>query len=198
MKQKKHIFIPVLLSIFVMPLDLILGTILALLDFVRMSLIVAIPAFLLCLPGQRLLHFFEKRYKLSWIVAAFLSVFLILLPIVFALYIVPYWIGYSESALVGLPVPEGMQNTALDYAMAFVATVAKNVLSALLFTILLMPLLFFAAFVQDYLEKKYKPPALATAFAAAFLTSALAWIIVLFVFPWIINAVFWKLYWSPI
>ncbi len=181
-----------------MPLDLILGTVLALVDFVRMSLIVAIPTFLLSLPGQRLLHFFEKRYKFSWIVAAFLAIFLILLPIVFILYLVPYWAGFAASSLVGMPTPEFMQNTPLDYAMAFVATIVKNVLSAVLFTILLMPLLFFAAFVQEYLEKKYKLPALANAFAAAFLTSALAWIIVLFVFPWIINAVFWKLYWSPI
>jgi hypothetical protein len=198
MKQKKHIFIPVLLSIFVMALDLIIGFVSALVDLVRMSLIVAIPAFLLCLPGQRLLHWLEKRYKLSWIVAGFLTIFLILLPIVFILYLVPYWIGYSESALVGLPTPEFMQITALDYAMAFVATVVKNVLSAFLFAILLMPLLFFASFVQEYLEKRFKLNALANVFAATFLTSALAWAIILFAFPWIVNAVFWKLYWSPI
>jgi len=179
-----------------MPLDLIIGFVLALADLVRMSLIVAIPAFLLCLPGQRLLHFFEKRYNLSWIIAAFLSIFLILLPIVFVLYLVPYWAGYSQSALVGQPTPEFMQNTPIDYAMAFVATVAKNVLSAFLFAILLMPLLFFASFAQECLEKRFKPNPFVNAFAACFLTSLLAWAIVLFIFPWIVNAVFWKLYWS--
>ena len=175
-----------------------LGLVSSFFGLLWMALLVAVPVFLVSFPAQRLHSLIGKRFNLSWIVSAFLSCFLVLLPIVFVLYIVPFSLGYFESPLSGLVVPEGLQLTLLDYAMAFVATVFKNLLSALLFAVLLMPLLFFASFVGEWLEKRFKVHSLANRFIAVFLTSLLAWVIILFVFPWIVGAVFWKLYWGPV
>ncbi len=198
MKQKKHIFIPVLLSILIMPLQFIADIALAVVDLVRMSLIAAIPAFLLVLLGQRLDQYIKDKYKLSWIVSAFAVSFVILVPIVFIAYLVPLSMGFLGSELSWETAPEFMQPTLIDVAMAVVATVVKNLLSALLFAILLMPLLFFGSFAEEALQKRFKLPKLANLFVSVFLTAALAWIVVLFVFPWVVTAVLWKLYWSPI
>ena len=127
-----------------------------------------------------------------------LTTLIVLIPLVFIAYLVPYSLGFFESELALQQAPEFMQLTMLDYAMAIIATVVKNLLSAILFTILLMPLVFFAAFAEEKVKERLKLPALASTFAAVFLTAALAWIVLLFVFPWVINAIFWKLYWSPI
>ena len=171
---------------------------LALVDLVRMSLIAAIPAFLLVLLGQRLNQYIKDKYKLTWIVSAFAATFVVLIPIVFIAYLVPLSLGFLGSQLLWEAAPEFMQPTLLDHAMAIVATVLKNLLSALLFAILLMPLLFFGSFADETLQKRFKLPKLANLFVSVFLTAALAWIIVLFVFPWVVSAVLWKLYWSPI
>ena len=181
-----------------MVLDLIAEIVFSLLDFVRMVLIVAIPVFLVVLPSQKLHAFLKKRFKLSWILASFATTCLVLLPVVFVLYLAPFFAGYMSSNLVGQPAPDFMQLTALDYAMAVLATIVKNLLSVLLFAILLMPLLFLASFAEEKIEERFKLPKLANTFIAVFLTTVFSWIVVLFIFPWIVNAVLWKLYWSAI
>jgi len=181
-----------------MPLEFLSELVFALVDLARMSLIVAIPAFLIVLLAGKLNTWLRKRFKASWIMAAFATSFIVLLPIVFILYLVPFSIGYASSLIVSQPVPEGMQLTLLDYAMAAVSTIFKNILSALIFAVLLMPFIFFAAFAEEKVRERFKLHKLANAFIATFLTTALAWIIVLFIFPWVVTALLWKLYWGPI
>ncbi len=181
-----------------MVLELIADIVFALIDLLRLSLIVAIPAFLVMLVGQKVNAFLKEKFNLSWIVSVFISTIVVLIPIVFALYLMPFMAGYFETQTVGQPVPEFMETTLLDQAMAVILTVVKNLLSALLFAILLLPMIFFGAFAEEKIWEKIKLPKLVIRFIAVLLTTALAWLIVLFVFPWIINAIFWKLYWSPI
>lgn len=198
MKQKKHIFIPVLLSISIMPLEFIAELAFALVDLARMTIIVSIPAFLIVLLAQKLNQYIRAKSSLSWILAAFATTFLVLLPIVFVLYLVPFWAGYAASPLVSEQAPAAMQLTPIDYAMAVIATVFKNLLSALLFAVMLLPFIFFAAFAEEKVRERFKLPAFLNTFIATFLTTALAWIVILFVFPWVVPAIFWKLYWGPI
>jgi len=196
-ETKESLFIPVLLSILFMPLQFIAETAIALLDIAVITLIVAIPAFIVLLPAQKLNTWLKEKFSLSWSAAAFATAFLILLPIVFALYLIPLAIGASLVKAAGTN-PEFMQLTMLDYAMAVIATIVKNLLSTLLFTILLMPLVFFASFAREKVEQRFKVHRLAKDFLATFLTTGLAWAILLFVFPWVPTAIIWKLYWSPI
>ena len=172
-----------------------------LVDLLRMSLVVAVPAFLLVLVGKKVNQYIRDKYNYSWIVAAALSVAVVLTPIVFALYLIPYALGYLESPLVGQVAPEFMQLTLVDYAMALVSTVFKNVLSIVLFTVLLMPLLFIGSFIGEKVEERKKLSPMVHDFVTVFLTAVVAWVIV-FVLDYVgiglIPAVFWKLYWSPI
>ena len=118
----------------------------------------------------------------------------------FALYLIPYALGFL-SASAGGPAPEFMQLTILDYAMAFILTIFKNALSIILFTVLLMPLLFIASFIGEKIEERKKLPKLAHTFVTVLATAIVAWVIVFaldYVGIGLIPAIFWKLYWSPI
>ncbi len=179
-----------------MPLDFIAGFVLGLIDLIRLSLIVAIPVFLVVLVGQVLGKKVEKKFEQSWIVSAFITTFIVLLPIVFFAYLIPYAMGYFASPFVGMPLPEFMQLTVVDYAMMVILTIIKNVITAFIFAVLLMPLLFFASFVEEKLKKKTKLPPLANLFIAVFTTAFAAWIIILFIFPWIYTGIFELLWWG--
>ena len=183
-----------------MPIDFIVGLILNLVDLLRMSLIITIPTFLIVLVGQKINLYIKEKYNLSWSVSAFSTTAIILTPIVFALYLIPYGLGFASAGVTG-PAPEFMQLTILDYAMALISTIVKNVISIILFTILLMPLLFIASFIGEKIEEKKQLPKWFHTFVTIFATTFVAWIIVFaldYVGIGLISAIFWKLYWSPI
>jgi len=179
-----------------MVLELVTELALSVVDLARMSLIVAVPAFLLVVLGQFLHKKLSEKFELSWILSAFIATFAIMVPIVFALYLIPYSAGLAGASAQKLP--EFMQVTAIDTAMAVVSTVVKNLLSAFLFSILLMPLLFFASFADEKLKERFKMPKPANTFAVVFITALVSWLVILLVFPWVVSAIIWKLYWSPI
>jgi len=182
-----------------MPLDLIAaiaGFALAVLDLLRLSIIAAIPAFLIVLAAQRLNALIKKHFRLSWIVTAFITTFIVLLPIVFIAYLAPYLAGYNSSPFVGMPTPDFLQLTAIDYAMAVISTIAKNAITAFVFAVLLMPLLFLASYAEEKLREKLKIPRLANTFLAILITAVISWIIMLFIFPWIYTGIFELLWWG--
>jgi hypothetical protein len=184
-----------------MPLDLVAEIayfFFAIMDFLRLSLLVAIPAFPLVLAGQKLNAMLKKRFKASWIATAFASTFLILLPIVFIAYLSPYIAAYASNTIAGMQVPETMQLTAIDYAMAIILTILKNLFTTFVFAVLLMPLLFFASYAEEKLKEKLKIHALAITFLAILITAITAWIIILFIFPWIYVGLFELLWWGGI
>ncbi len=179
-----------------MPLEFITGVVLGLIDLIRISIIVAIPAFFVVLVAQKLNERIQKAFKLSWIVSAFATSFIVLLPIVFLAYLIPYALGYFASPFPGMTFPDFMQLTVIDYAMAVILTIIKNVITAFIFAVLLMPLLFFASFVQEKFLEKTKLPKFANLFVATFITAFAAWIIILFIFPWIYAGIFELLWWG--
>jgi hypothetical protein len=184
-----------------MPFDLIAaiaGFFLAVIDLLRLSLIVAIPAFLIVLAAQRLNAFIKKRLKLSWIATAFLATFAAMLPITFIAYLAPFLVGYSSSPFAGMPVPDFLQLTAIDYTMAVISTIIKNIITAFVLSVLLLPLIFLATYLDEKLGQKLKVPKLANTFLAIFITAAISWIIVLFIFPWIYTGLFELLWWGGI
>ncbi len=179
-----------------MPLDFIAGLVFGLIDLIRLSLIVAIPVFLVVLVGQKLGKRIQATFEQSWIVSAFVTTFIVLFPIVFLAYLIPYALGYFASPFAGMPLPEFMQLTLVDYAMMVILTIVKNVITAFIFAVLLMPLIFFASFVEEKFKEKTKLPELANLFIAIFITAFAAWIIILFIFPWIYTGIFELLWWG--
>jgi hypothetical protein len=182
-----------------MVLEIIGETAFALVDLLRMALIAAIPAFVLTLLGQLLFKKIRgKKKKTSWIVAAFAASYIVMLAVIFFLYLFPLYLGFVESDLAKQTPPPEMQLTVVDYGVAFFATIVKNALSAAVLTILLLPMLFFASFVSEKIGEKKKLPALANTFIAVYCTALLAWVIILFVFPWVLSGILYLLFWSQI
>ncbi|MBN2067750.1 MAG: hypothetical protein JW744_04745 [Candidatus Diapherotrites archaeon] len=181
-----------------MALELVADILFALIDLVRMSLIVAIPGFLLVLAGQHLFKKLREKFKLNWIQAAGITTYAIVLAIVFIVYLYPFALSFMERAQTGsAPVPI-MELTLVDYGVMVFATIAKNLLTALVFTFLLLPLLFFASFASEKIRERHKMPEIANTFVAVFCTAFVSWAIVLFIFPWILNGVLYLLFWSQI
>ena len=182
-----------------MPFQLIGEAAFALIDLLRMALIAAIPAFVLTLFGQLLFKKIRgKKKKTSWIAAAFAASYIIMFAVVLLLYLFPFYLGFIESDLAKQIAPPEMQLTIIDYGMAFFSTILKNALSAAVLTILLLPLLFFASFVSEKIEEKKKLPAPANTFIAVYCTALLAWVIILFIFPWVLSGIIYLLFWSQI
>ncbi len=177
-----------------MPLQLIADTLFALVDLLRIALFTAVPAFALTLAGQALFKRIRKKFKLSWIQAALLASFALILPVISVLYIAPYYMAYAGSA--GQTMPEFFQPTAVDYIASFLFNVAKVLASAGVYTVLAMPLLFIAAFISEKLQQRFSLKGNANTFAAVYCTAFIAWLVVFFVFPWILNGLFYLLYWG--
>jgi len=180
-----------------MPVDLIADLASAVLDLLRMALIAAIPAFLLALIGARLHKMLAKKFRLEWIQSVFAATFIILLPIIFLLYLVPYWLAFMETPSMGA-APGFAATGIVEYGLAFFLTIAKNIITAFVFALLLLPLVFLAAFISEILEKRVKLKGLPNSFAAVYLTALIAWMVVFFVFPWIYSGVIYMLFWGSL
>ncbi len=181
-----------------MPLQSIGSLLFDAVDLLRMALVVAVPGFVLTLVGQWLFKKMRKRFGLNWVQAAFVSTFIITLAIVFLLYLFPYYLAVIETKpIADLPIAE-VQVTFVDHGIAFFSTIVKNLLTGLVFTILLLPLIFFGSFVSEKIDEKKKLHPLANTFAAVYCTALLIWIIILFVFPWALSGLVYLLYWSQI
>ena len=180
-----------------MPVDLIADLAAAVLDLLRMALMAAIPAFLLALAGARLHKMLAKKFRLEWIQSVFASTFIILLPIVFTLYLAPYYLALIETPPVGA-APGFAATSMVEYGLAFFLTIAKNIITAFVFALLLLPLIFLGAFISEILEKRTKLKGLPNNFAAVYLTALIAWMVVFFVFPWIYPGLLYLLFWGSL
>jgi len=177
-----------------MPLELIADIVLTL---TKLPLLMAFASTILFfVVGKRLNHYLKDKFGMSWISAAASTIFLVLLPIVFIAYLGPYAAGYFGSELAGLPAPEFMQPTLIDYAMAILLTIVKNLITVFVFTVLVLPLIFIASFFEEKLEERFKLPKIANIFVSSFATSLIVWILVFFFFPWVYTGVLELIWWG--
>lgn len=177
-----------------MPLEIIVGTIFSIIDLLRMTLILAIPAFIIVYLGSYLHRFLIKRYKLSWAASSFAATYLVVTLLIFLLYVVPYALAFFESPMPGMPTPELWQITIFDIALASLLSVIKIIITGLVCTILVFPLLFLGTFVTDWLQQRYaKLPDYAILFAATYVSSLIA-LIILLSFPFIFGGLLYFIY----
>ena len=181
-----------------MPLNLIFGAILALIDLLRITLITAIPAFLIALAGEQLHLRLSKRFSLSWAKSTAISTYLIVTLLIMVLYLVPLYIGFSESPLTGIPTPEVFQVGLLETVVAGVIILLRLLVIGILFTLLLLPFLFFSSYALEKSRERLakRIPGLVHKFVATFATALLAWIVLLFVFPWALGGLLYLLYFA--
>jgi hypothetical protein len=172
-----------------------LPIVLGIIDLLRIALIISIPLFLAAIPALFLKNKLAKKFSLNWIQSALITTYLAVTIILIFLYLVPYYLGFLESILAKQTPPAILALTPLDLAAAVLLTIIKIVISAIILTIIVFPLEFFAEFVSDKLKEK-KIPRLAKNFVIAYCTSLLVTIIILFVFPWILNGIIFLIYWG--
>ena len=172
------------------PVSILFGII----DFARITVIIAIPVFIIALLALEARKALEKKFSLSWIQGAIVTTYLAVTIILIFLYLVPYYLAWQESEIAKQTAPSILALTTADIATAIIFAAAKILASAVVLTILLLPLEFFAAFVSDKLKEK-KIPGIGKTFIAAYCSCALAAIIA-FAFPWIIVGIFYMIYWG--
>ncbi|MDD5163658.1 MAG: hypothetical protein PHD95_05635 [Candidatus ainarchaeum sp.] len=177
-----------------MALD-VLSIALGIIDLLRIALIIAIPLFLVSIPALFFKNWLVKKFSLNWIQSALIATYLAVTIILIFLYVFPYYLGFSESILAKQIPPGMLAITPADIAVAIFLTILKILVNALILTIIVLPLEFFAEFASDKLKEK-KFPQLAKNFVIAYCTGLLVTIIILFVFPWIINGIVFLLYWG--
>jgi hypothetical protein len=179
-----------------MPLNIIFNILFGLVELLRMALITSIPCFVLAIVGERVHHWFSKRFSLSWAKSVLISTYLIVTLLIMVLYVVPLYLGFAESSLSGQPVLEELQFTFIDYGMLALLSLVKIVVSSAILSILLLPLLFFASYALEKSREIFedKIPEIGHKFVAVYATCVLAWLVLLFVFPWAIGGFVYLLY----
>ncbi len=180
-----------------MPLNIAFEVLLAIIELLRLSIITVIPCFVIALGAEQLHSRISKRFSLSWAKSALISTYLAVTLLIIFLYSIPGYLGWAESPLTGKPIPAELQPTALDIAALLLFAIVKILLTALIYSILLLPFIFFATYVLEKLREREKPfPQLVNKFIAVFAAVLLAWIILLFVFPFSAGGLLYLLYWS--
>lgn len=173
------------------PLSIISGII----DLLIIALKISIPAFLIGLIVVFFKNWLAKKYGLSWIQSAVVATYLAVTIILFFLYLFPYYLGFLASDLAKQAAPSMLSLTVWDIAAAVFFTIIKILGSALILTIMLLPLEFLAEFFSSKLKEK-KIPELAKKFAVAYFTSLVVTIIILFIFPWMLTGIIYMIYWG--
>ncbi|MBN1940862.1 MAG: hypothetical protein JW772_01635 [Candidatus Diapherotrites archaeon] len=170
-------------------------TVLNIADLLVLTLMIAIPVFIVALVALFLRERISKKFEMSWIKSTLITTYVFVLLISALAYVSPYYSAFSESEIASQEQPVVLATTPADVAVAFFLTVLRILVVALLFTLLLLPLQFFATFLMDKLaEKKFPKPA--KVFAATYFTCLLALIIMFFVFPWIIPGLMFLFFWG--
>jgi hypothetical protein len=177
-----------------MPLTAALWLLASVAELLKLAFLTAIPSFALALAAGKLHSQISRRFSLSWAKATLISTYLILTLLIIFLYSLPIYLGWVESPLSGQPVPPELQLTVADAAIGLLFAALKVVLAALAYTLLLLPFIFFATYVLERLKGR-RLPATAKRFAAVFLSALLAWVVLLFVFPFAWGGLIYLLYW---
>jgi len=179
-----------------MPLNIAFEFLIAAIELIRLALIAAIPCFAIVLAAEQLHKKAAQRFKLSWAQATLFSTYLIVTLLIMVLYALPFYLGWLESPLSRQPIPVELQPTLFEVATAALFSIAKILISGAIFTVLLLPFAFFATYVLEKIAEKKRLPAFANKFVAVFAACLLAWLLLLFVFPFAFGGLVYLVYWG--
>lgn len=174
--------------------NFLLDVVFSLVDLIKGSFLLSIIVFALVLIGIFIQRKLIKRFKLSWIKSSLISTFIIVLIFVFAMYVFPLAVGFSQHD-PGI-LPEGFEMTAGEYLFLIGTALFKILSLSFILTVFLLPLQFVGLFAMDFLKKKYSLPFLANVFFAVFCSTLVGAFIVIYLFPWIPTGIVYLLYFA--
>lgn len=177
-----------------MALDVVSNAFQSLLSLLWVSVLYAIPVFIIVfLIGKRLFRFFHETHNRSWLQSALLSTYLIVFVVLIIAFFLPVWEAGQSPFLAQLP-PD-IAPTLFDQIGQFVFGIIRIALVSVLFSILLLPLILLGAFVFDWLETRIPTVALRlflSSWAVLFIVLA----VILFWLPWVIPSLLYLLFWA--
>ncbi|MCD6478709.1 MAG: hypothetical protein J7L44_02355 [Candidatus Diapherotrites archaeon] len=172
-------------------ISILLNLILSICDLLKGALPFAIFFFLLALAGLKLRAYMQRRFKLSWIAGTLSSTFLFSLVFVCIAYAVPFFISLPASSLGVVPQPLLPEPAEL---LSFIVLAAFKIAAAALFLALFaLPFILLGSYICSVVEK-HKFNRYFALFVASYLTSALAFALLLYYLRWIFLGLFFFLY----
>lgn len=178
-----------------MPLSVLFEALATAIEMLRLTTITSLPCFAILLAAKRLNSALSNRFRLSWAKSVFISTYLTTTLLIIVLHLALLYTGLSESPLTTQPVPPALQPTMPETVAAVLLATATILIKGLLFSVLLMPFLFFATYVMEKLKEKNIPTP-AKEFIAVFASNLLAWTLLLFAFPFAWGGVLYLLFWG--
>ncbi|MCR4368658.1 MAG: hypothetical protein NUV67_02000 [archaeon] len=171
---------------------------LSLLGLLWGSITVAIPLFVLVVIGKILREKIAEKTQRSWLVTAFISTFLLTFVLFLAAYFFPFLLS-SQAEAVG-ELPSIFAPSATDILISYIYGILKAAITALVVSLLLMPLEFVGAYVHSVVCEKTAPKKknagilqlALTSYAMAVFSSAM----LIFIVPEAIPGIFFFLYYG--
>ncbi len=177
-----------------MAYDLLADVVLSVFDFIRGAFLLSVPVFLLFLLGYFFSRKFLEKFNLSWIKKTFLSIFFVFVLLLLVFFVWPV-IDAFLSVNLGVIPPE-FRMTLWELFYLVFSVLIKLIVSALVFSVFVLPLAFVGAFAFDALSKKFLWNKYVNLFLACFAATALGLFIVLFLMPWVISGALYLLYFA--
>ena len=167
----------------------------SILDLLKGSLFLAIPIFLAMLAGKWLREKISKKTKWSWLLSALAATYGIVWVLVLILYFTPFLLALQESGLG--QVPSMFAPPAGAVAASYISGLFKVTISALVISLLLMPLELIGAFINEFVNRKLpKANPLASLFITAYIASFVCAAIILFIIPEAITGLLFYIYYG--
>ena|SRR3989338_1344726 len=167
----------------------------SILDLARGSISVFLPVFIATLIGRLILKKTEKRMKWKWLSNAFAATFALLWIVILALYFYPVLTSLQETN-VG-ETPSVFAPSATTLAASYVYGLFRVTVSALVISLLLLPLEFIGLFIFESLLRRFPElPEIANIALACYLTSAISAAIILFIIPEAPTGIFYFIFYG--
>jgi len=176
-----------------MVLDFALNIVLSLAYALFGTFIAAIPIFVLVLVGWAIYKFTAKpKHKTSWIARTMAITYIIVFCIIAFAYFAPL---LSAGSSIGSEPSDIAPDLLTEILPEWAFYVLRTLAVALALALILLPLEFFGAFINEMLIKKYALHRLLSAFIATFLSTAAAMAVIL-LFPGIPAGIIYMVYFA--
>jgi hypothetical protein len=172
-------------------INVLLNLILSIVDLFKGSFPFAIFFFLLALAGWELRAYLQKRFKTSWIAGTLAVTFLFSFIFVCIAYVAPFFISLPASHLGIVPQPLLPEPAEL---LSFIVLAAfKIVVVSLFLALFALPFILLSSYICSVVEK-HKFNRYFALFVASYLTSILAFALLLYYLRWVFLGLFFFLY----
>ena len=166
----------------------------SILDLARLSLILGIA----CLVSMLIIRWIRHRLSPStlkgWLSSESVATFLFLFLVTMVAYGLPWYQGAEEFQQTGGKVPEALQPSAGDEIQVYWIALIHIFSTALVGTLLCLPLIFIGAYALDVLRRRHFPSWAKWGLGAW--VCGMGATVLLMAFPFVVSGMFYLLYWG--